>query len=115
MSVFAIELGSAPVDVNCAQLGDDSYYERAQIECKAYINQLRRQLKSKFNVAALDNITFVVKRFAHDFGAYYEVVGRCDDSNAHAIEMLFYIEDNLPLGWDVEAKQELQKGCYARI
>lgn len=41
MSQF-IDVGSAPWNEECAQLGSDDYHDRAKRECRAYLNQLRR-------------------------------------------------------------------------
>ena len=98
----SLELSSAPVGENCAQLGSDGYYEKAQKECKAFIKQLRRQFGNEPTGARL-----CIKANAHDFGSYYEVACKFDPQYEEAIEYAYKLEANLPEEWDEEAKKEL--------
>jgi len=97
-----LELASAPVGEECAQLGSPDYYERAKKECNAFIGQLRRKFGKEPVGARL-----YVKANAHDFGSYYEVACKFDGSNQEAIEYAFDLEANLPENWDKQAKSEL--------
>jgi hypothetical protein len=98
-----MEIGSSPVSEDCAQVGASDYYERAQKECRAFVNQLKRAFGNPPEGARL-----TVKSFPHDFGTYYEVVVAYDDSNEKAVDYAFNLEGNTPEYWDDEAKEELQ-------
>jgi hypothetical protein len=104
MVMDSINLASAPVDEECAQLGSDGYYERAKRECNAFIRQLRREFGDEPVGARL-----YIKSQPHDFGSYYEVECKFDEKFPKAIEYAFELEANLPENWDEEAKQELQR------
>ena len=97
-----LELTSAPVCENCAQLGSNDYYQRAQKECRAFINQLRRQFGKEPVGARL-----YVKANPHDFGTYYEVACKFDSDYYEAVDYAFDLEAHLPEELDEEAKQEL--------
>jgi hypothetical protein len=75
-------------------------------ECNIYARQLKRLASQKFNLEQL-NIRINVKGFSHDFGVYYEVVCRYPDDNKDAVEAIYWLEENLPMNWDTEAKTEL--------
>ena len=98
----SLELSSAPVGEECAQLGSDGYYEKAHKECKAFIKQLRRQFGQEPMGARL-----YVKSNPHDFGSYYEVACKFDSDNQEAVEYAYKVEAELPEEWDEEAKLEL--------
>lgn len=85
-----LELGSAPYEETCAQVGQPDYQEKAQIECKRYKEQLQKQ----FPEAILG-----IKSFSHDFGSYLEVVVYYNENNVREINMAFRIEANLPAQW----------------
>lgn len=97
-----IELGSAPTEEEPAQLGSPDYERLAEMECKAYRNQLLR-LHSK----APSGIRFQIRRFAHDFGAYSEVVVYYDSTDSYQLDFAFHIEAHLPTNWDIQALDEL--------
>ena len=103
-----LELGPVPCDEECTQTGKSVGYEEKQNrEMRAYKHQLERMFTDS---------TFGVKRFAHDFGTYGEVVvyyhpGQPDEESAYDVE------SKLPQRWDVEAVRELrgQEVCpYSR-
>lgn len=98
----SLELSSAPVGEECAQLGSDGYYERAKKECNAFIRQLRREFGDEPTGARL-----YVKFNPHDFGSYYEVACKFDENSQEAIEYAYNLEANLPENWDEKAKVEL--------
>ena len=95
-------LGSAPTDEDCAQVGSDGYWERASIECKVF----RKQLRRIFGEEKFPN-RLKIKSFPHDFGDYLEVVIYYDDENEESLDWALKLEDNLPERWDEEAKKEL--------
>lgn len=105
-----IELGPAPVDEDCAQVGEDGYEERAHKEARAFVTQLWRLLKRDLNVDSAscpESFRIAVKSFAHDFGRYYEAAAVFDDDDEAAVDLAYHLEANLPLIWDEDAKQEL--------
>ena len=107
-----IEIGSVPYDEPCAQVGRDSDAQM-RAECRAFANQLRRMFPCG---------DFRVRRFAHDFGCYYEVVAYYDPDDrsergvaqqqaAYAAECAD--EAGAPSRWDSQALVELSKGLLA--
>jgi hypothetical protein len=98
-----VELGPVPIDEDCTQIGDPEQEKWGKIECRAYINQLKRQFPEETMVVQLDLI-----RNVHDAGIYYEVGAPYRDDNEEQEEAAFYIENNLPNNWDDEAIIELE-------
>jgi hypothetical protein len=98
----SIDIGSSPADEDCAQVGSDNYSERARKECKALINQMRREMGNEQGSAQ-----FKIKANPHDFGSYYEVVVYFDSNDEKGIEYAFAAEKNLPARWDAQAREEL--------
>ena len=96
-------ISSCPTEEDCAQVGQDGYYEQARKECKAFLNQLIRIHGNPPTGARL-----VVKGFSHDFGTYYEVVVIYDDDIEEAVDYAFLLEGNIPEEWDDEAREEMQ-------
>lgn len=94
-----IELGSSPWGENCAQVGEDGYTKRALAECRVYARQIAR------HYPVPEDARLYVKSFSHEFGSYYEVVGKGPFSWLDQIE-------GDPLGvlenWDEEALKELE-------
>jgi len=95
-----INIGPTPHDENCAQVGQEGYYIRARKECAAYCRQLRRMYPEP------DGGYFAVKSFGHDFGDYYEVIARYDDTDQEAINWAFAAEAGAA-NWDDDARAEL--------
>ena len=89
-----IELGSAPCDENCVQVGEDNYGERSKNECKQFIELIRKTVGQEPEGARL-----TIKGFEHDFGRYYEVVCKFDDRNETAINYAFKCESESPTKW----------------
>ncbi len=106
-----IFLGSSPCDEKCAQVGEYNYHEQARKECRAYINQLWRELDKQGvpKEHSPEGFDLVIKSESHDFGTYYEVAAKYDDYEEEeaACQLAFQIECNLPLNWDDGAKKEL--------
>lgn len=97
-----IDIGSAPPMETSAQVGSEGYVHRAQRECRAYINLLRRALGSEPDGAELR-----VKSNPHDFGTYLSVVCYFDSSNQAATDYAFRCEAQGPENWDEQALLEL--------
>lgn len=64
-----IELGPAPAEENCKQVGRDAPDE-IRAECRRYVELLKR----KFPIPEGADAYFSVKSFSHDFGSYPEAV-----------------------------------------
>lgn len=90
-----VYLGSSPVDELCVQVGSPDYDFRAEVECRRYIETIRKQFGPEPEGAELK-----IKWALHEFGRYAEVVCEFDDSNAKATEYAFKIEDDLPKTWE---------------
>jgi hypothetical protein len=85
-----------PTEEECAQLGAPGYAERAKNEIAAFIDQIERTFKT-------DKVRLKMVREKHDFGMYYDLVVRYNDSDPESIEQAFEIENNLPEKWDETA------------
>jgi len=95
-------IGSSPIDEKCAQLGTDGYWEKAQKECRAFINQLRRVFGKEPGSARL-----IIKRNPHDFGTYLSVNCYYNDGDEEALDYALRCEGETPENWDDEAREEL--------
>lgn len=95
-----IELGSSPMDEDCAQVGSDNYYAQVKRECFAYMKQL-----SKMFPEASEQI--ITRSFSHDFGSYFEVVICFDDNHPDSVDLAYKVADSIPEHWDDEAKEYL--------
>lgn len=93
-----LELGSAPTNEDCAQVGRPDYYEQMTKETSALIRQLKRMFP---NVKC----RFVVKSFPHDFGTYHVVVAKYNDPESFNDALT--VENEFPQQWDEIARQEL--------
>ncbi len=111
-----IELGAAPAEEPCAQLGADDYHERSQQETRRYIRMLNRlfpedkgiplhQLHTGFGPKVRpvmyrpDGVRFGRKSFEHDFGSYVEVVVYYDESSDEQTRFAYDVERRLPGRW----------------
>lgn len=97
-----MNVGCSPASEDCAQVGAKDYYPRALNECKALINQLRREIGEEPMYTTLR-----VKAFPHDFGTYHEVVCYYDDEDEESTDYAFRCESELPDKWDDKAREEL--------
>lgn len=109
MSIEKIEIGSAPCEESCAQVGTPDYSERAYAECEAFKAQLYRYLASKGHAkeSLPESFRLCIKSSSHDFGSYYEVVAKFDDSDEKAWDIALLLENESPTHWDEEAKKAL--------
>src|SRR5437762_2341318 len=94
-----IDIGAAPVMEDCAQVGSDGYFHRAQRECRAYIALIRRTLGEEPEGARL-----AVKSNPHDFGTYLSVVCHFDDTLPESIDYASRCESESPDEWDAQAR-----------
>jgi hypothetical protein len=89
-----IEIGSSPCDEDCAQVGEADYERKARTDCTLYIGAIRKKLGKEPQGARL-----AIKKFAHDFGTYMEVVCHYDDNFQKAEEYAFKCESEAPTTW----------------
>jgi hypothetical protein len=95
MAKETLEIGSSPCNEECAQVGSDGYYERAQDECKRFIALIREKIGKEPEGARL-----FIKSNAHDFGTYYEVAVKFDPEDQAATEYAYRCESDAPRFWD---------------
>lgn len=100
--MITLEIASSPWGEPCAQVGQDGYGILAQAECKALIGQIRRVFGNEPEGARL-----FVKSNAHDFGSYYEVAVRFDESKRKAEAWAERVSEKYPEKWDETALREL--------
>ena len=103
-----MELSCTPAAEDCEQLGPNYNPQRAKAECRAFINQLRREFGPEPGTAQLR-----IKSNSHDFGTYVEVACYYDDRDEAAQEYAYKCEGEMPENWDAEALIEL--GLPARV
>jgi hypothetical protein len=101
-----LDLGSAPSDEDCAQLGmDDNYPVRAKRECRALINQFKRLCGDPPPEAH-----FRIMGNPHDFGTYYSVAIHFNPEDEAAIAYAYRCDEESPSEWDMAARFELDAG-----
>jgi len=98
-----IDIGPGPASEDVAQIGvDDNASIQNRKECRAYINQLRRQFGPEPDGARLS-----IAGNAHDFGTYYEVRCYYDMDDEKSSDYAYACEEKASEHWDNEARQEL--------
>jgi hypothetical protein len=105
----SLELGSVPCDETCAQVGEDDYHRRADVECRAYIRQLHRHYEKANGCLIPMGLTLRKKNISHEYGTYYEVAAFFNDEDEDAMHASYWLESNLPEKWDDEAREELTR------
>lgn len=96
------EIGSAPNEESCAQVGSVGYRERALRECKAYKAQLERAYPGM-----PEGMYLTVASHQHDFGTYYDVCVVYDDENEAHNDFIWSNLENGCDVWDDVARKEL--------
>jgi hypothetical protein len=102
MSTQRLNIGAAPNEEECAQVGQPDYPEYSQRECLVFMRMLQRLYPVPNAKAWL-----AVKSFSHEFGSYREVCAYYDNEDAVATEYAFMLERETPLKWDDIANYEL--------
>ena len=98
-----LDLGSAPSDEDCAQVGvDDNYEARAKRECRTLINQFKRLCGDPPPEAH-----FRIMATPHDFGTYYSVAIYFNPDDEDALAYAYRCDEESPSEWDVAARFEL--------
>ncbi len=103
------QLGAAPIDEECAQLGTPGYAERALKECNAFRNQLVRMFQAEHNKLLPEGCNVRIKPNSHDFGIYYQVEVVWDMFDLAEDYAALWLDANLPEHWDELAKAELAR------
>jgi len=98
------DLGSSPPMERCAQVGSPGYWEEARLECRLYIELLRRTVGPEPEGAELS-----VRRNLHDFGTYLSVVCSFDPSIEGAVAYALRCEGKGPDEWDDIARNKLRE------
>lgn len=92
-----IELDGAPYEEDCVQVSQtENYIPAMKEECKKYMEQLIEI----FPQAGKFGCYFTIKSFPHDFGQYYNVGIKYNDSDDKASAFAWWVQDNLPAKWD---------------
>ena len=90
-----LNIGSAPIEEDCVQVGTDNYMQDSRKECQRFVDLLNMKFPNKPN-----GVDFKIKSFPHEFGTYREVVVSYDDSVEEQVEFAFMVEDQTPLTWE---------------
>jgi hypothetical protein len=101
-----MEIGCAPSDEPCVNVGEENYYPRAKEECARFIELTRKKLGDEPPGARL-----AVKSNPHDFGSYLEVVCYFEDTDEEARHYAFLCESEAPRTWQDD--QPLPKKQYS--
>lgn len=105
-----LELDTTPYDEPCAQVGSEGYAENVKLECRAMISQLVRLFGQPPAGASL-----TVKSNAHDFGTYFEISVKYDDTSEEGSTYAYTIEGEFPAAWDDEARNYLDTNGYSIV
>ncbi len=97
-----MELGCSPANEECEQLGPNYDSARARLECRQFIEQLRRQFGQEPDGARL-----VVIENPHDFGVYLEVACKYNEAIEAACSYAFRCESEAWQDWDAAARVAL--------
>jgi hypothetical protein len=106
-----LDLDTVPCDEPCASVGQPDYSTRARLEARAYVAQLQRA----FPDAVAAGVYFRIKSNPHDFGSYLSVQVVYDDDDEAQTEWAYMIEDELPIAWDDDARNELAANGYDTV
>jgi hypothetical protein len=92
-----ISIGPAPCEEPCAQVGTPNYRETAVVECRRFLQLLRKKFGPELEGAWLS-----VKWFPHDFGEYCEVVCYFNTEIEASIDYTYRCEVETPATWEGE-------------
>lgn len=89
-----ISIGPGPAEETCVQVGDPDYTRNARIECRHFIEAIRKVVGREPDGARL-----TVKSYPHDFGSYYEAAVVFDGNDSQAVEYAYRCEAEAPRFW----------------
>jgi hypothetical protein len=93
-----IELGTTPIMEECVQVSDRfDYLKPMHREARMF----KKQLEEQFKDSIPDGACFIIKKFPHDFGSYYDVCVSFDEDNEIATEFAYNLEGCEPEYWNV--------------
>jgi len=105
MSDFVV-IGPTPSDEECAQVGDDNYFVQSQLECRRFIELLRKTFGPEPVGSYL-----TTKAFPHDYGRYYEVVCYFNEDVPVSIDYAFRCEREAPTTWATDEVGMTSPSC----
>ncbi|MEH2067887.1 MAG: hypothetical protein V7K47_06925 [Nostoc sp.] len=100
-----LEIGSAPAEEQCQQVGTENYASNAKKECRIYREYLERLFPIPQHLKK--SVSFYTKACPHDLGTYYEVAIEFDSEVEAALKFAYKVERNSPSEWDEIARKEL--------
>jgi hypothetical protein len=106
-----LDLDTVPCDEPCASVNEPDYSTRARLEARTFISQLERA----FPMAVDAGVYFRIKSNPHDFGSYLSVQVVFNDDDEAQTEWAYTIEDELPIAWDDDARNELAANGYDTV
>ena len=98
-------IGSTPCNEDCAQVGEPDYARDAKIECRQFIEAIRKVCGHEPEGARLKITTS-----EHDWGTLYDVSVVYDTDNEKAAEYAYMVEDKAPQTWNEAGMQAPGKG-----
>lgn len=96
------DLGSAPPDEDCAQVGSEGYTERVRRECRIWRDQITRTMTPTLRLG-------IKVDSGHDAGTQYYVVCYYDPDIEAELEEMLRLESGVPEKWDEVAREELER------
>ncbi len=103
-----IDIGPAPCNEDCAQIGQLGFTECNIKECRRFIELIRSTLGPEPTGARLG-----IKAHDHEFGTYREVVCYYDDDKPEAVDYAFRCESEAPAKWNPEDDDRCIEGREA--
>lgn len=99
-----IELGSAPHEERCAQVGEANYSANSRRECEAFKAQILRS----YPIAPGVNAGVTIQVMPHDFGSYREVALAYDcEGGFEWASRVERDEEGKLVNWDEQAREAL--------
>lgn len=103
-----IDIGSTPCEEECAQVGSEDYLKKARVECKRFMELIRKKLGPEPPGAELR-----IKSNPHDFGTYLEVVCYYEEGNEEALAYALKCEADAPMTWNDDKPPEEMEALRA--
>lgn len=95
MNEDIIWIGPCPSHEDCSQVGSPDYARNAKIECRAYIDAIRKVCGQE-----PEGTRLTIKGQPHDFGDYFEVALLFDGDNRVAAEYAQKVDEHAPRTWE---------------
>lgn len=101
------EFDLTPYEEDCVMVGSEGYKEKAHLEYRAIVEQIKRQ----FGIPPV-SVIFKFKHSPHDFGTYYELQVIYNEDSEEACQYISNIEQDFPQTWDKESRRFLKENGY---